>query len=209
MSQSTVPQIEQELKPGETLLWTGRSLNRKGAPRKGWGQPDAALIGGFLGGFAGVWISLALDISLPMLPLVLIPIVAVIGFAKASTSRSRSAHLLSCSMFALTNLRILVVRDCFRDRRVKSMPLEYIRTIHVIERTEGRGNLSIIAGPAPGPAPVEVPTPASAASAIGRRAMRPMWSEPLPFLRFVLISDAASVRDQIEAARKARLNSCQ
>lgn len=115
-----------ELKPGETLLWKGYCLSELGKQHKEVGPDNYAIvgaIGGFLVGLVPTWMTSGY--GLPIL-LLSIPLGAFLGFTRIPVS---SAYRKSRTIYAVTNRRLLVLRDLPGDRQVKSLPMEFLAGI--------------------------------------------------------------------------------
>lgn len=135
--------IAQELKPMENLLWMGR-------PRRGLrlNPVDIVLVPFSLlwCGFAVCWMSNALASAAPLLfkvvgaIFVLAGLYLVIGrFLLVAGRRGRTAY-------AITNARVIIL-SWFATERVKSVKLQGISYMSMVEELDGTG--TILLGPSP------------------------------------------------------------
>jgi hypothetical protein len=124
-------QIRDELKPGEHLLWSGYCLSRRGKQKKASGPMFGLIFGAAAGLIVGGFLSGAIGLSVPALIPLTAPLGALLGYRLLPPC---SAYRKSRTIYALTDRRVFVLRDLYRNREVKSLPLQFIEDISVDER---------------------------------------------------------------------------
>ncbi|HET9659139.1 MAG TPA: hypothetical protein VFP05_02340 [Thermomicrobiales bacterium] len=120
---------EQELRPGERLLWWGFCLSQRGKQRKEGGPYAGFFLGGLLG-----FIMLVCT-RIPAL-LVMIPILSLIGGIITIKRGPSSLYRKKRTIYAVTDQRVFALCDTQRDRWVTSIPYKFLTDVSV-SRVQG------------------------------------------------------------------------
>ncbi|MCC7449374.1 MAG: PH domain-containing protein [Anaerolineae bacterium] len=142
MLDTSTSAIQQELSPGERLLWSGQ-------PRKGvvFRSMDIFLVPFSLlwGGFACFWETMALTNGISFLTLWGIPFVLVglymIGGRFIFDARQREG-----TYYGVTNERIIIASGLF-NRKIKSLNLRTLTDLTLNQKADGSGSITF--GPVP------------------------------------------------------------
>lgn len=142
-----------ELRDGEKVLWRGRCLSRLGKQSKDTGPVGTAIVGALVGVIPGIFISVKLASPVPMALGLIAGIVLSIAFYRNPGANYRKSRTL----YGLTNRRVIVIQDLDRNRKVRSLPLEYISridtehaTMHLPYTTHMKGTVTFTGSRADG-----------------------------------------------------------
>jgi hypothetical protein len=133
-------QVNDELKPGEQLIWQGRPASKRGQQQK-----TEYLVMGLLiwGGFLTLGGAIALAQGDPGFIFCLV-VAFVLAVVIAIRNRHSSPYRLARTVHALTNRRVFIVRDYPPRQRVETVPLQFIGDAAIVDRTaDGRGTVRL------------------------------------------------------------------
>lgn len=166
------PLVLNELKPGETLIWSGGCKGKARDSCRASGPIGSAAGGAILGFILGILVIRIFAPNTPAVLLVSMPLGALV-FVRGSAAGYRKL----AAVHALTNRRLFSVSKLYRTVEVRSLPLEHIGTIFIDYRDYDRHTLHL-----------------HARSSDGR-------DSATPYLRFRLVSNRLGVLPQFQRLR--------
>jgi hypothetical protein len=131
------------------------------------------LLGAIVGTVLGVILSRVAGFGMPIFSILLAPVGAFLGCSLPPSSAFRKSR----TVYALIDRRVFVICDLYRNRQMKSLPLQFIRGISLTEHVLGRGSILFSAQGAHLP------------------------SANVPYIRFFMIGDAKRVHDLLVDAK--------
>ncbi len=144
MEQDLREVVISELKADEQLLWQGTCTSRMGQQNKA-GLLSSALVLTIAGILLGSFLSaLFLGTGVPALSVVTIPLLLLFLPRMLNSSAYRKKR----TAYAVTDRRVLVIRDLFRNRQIRMIPIENVANIQLLSfgTHQQRGTLKFRAG---------------------------------------------------------------
>lgn len=122
-----------ELKPGESIFWSGWPVTRRGNRWNEGGPVMAVFAGALIGIAVGVVIIRLFGINSPIVLMLTMPLGAVF-FGRGSSSR----HRKRMAIYALTDRRVFSCSKLYRTVHVRTLPLNQLASVVVDYRDHDR-----------------------------------------------------------------------
>jgi hypothetical protein len=133
---SEVALVQQELKPGETLLWSGCCKGKRRDRCRASGPMSGVVFGGIVGFILGILLLRIFAPNAPAILLVTVPL-GSLWLARGSSAEYRK----DAAVYALTDRRVFSASKLYRTVKTATLPLDHIGSIRIDYRDYHRHTL--------------------------------------------------------------------